>query len=80
MKMDNAFEVVFFSDSHYEELTAEISFRGQILCQLNQDKGADAVEVEFFADSRLLVETVQMKFPLDEFVKVLTDTKADLIS
>lgn len=46
--MDNAFEVVFFSDSHYEELTAEISYREQILCQLNQDKGADAVEVEFF--------------------------------
>ncbi|WP_145577547.1 hypothetical protein [Yersinia alsatica] len=70
----------FFSDSHYEELTAEISYREQILCQLNQDKGADAVEVEFFADSRLLAESVEMKFPLDEFIKVLTDTKADLIS
>ncbi|WP_145578726.1 hypothetical protein [Yersinia alsatica] len=78
--MDNAFEVVFFSDSHYEELTAEISYRGQILCQLNQDKGVDAVEVEFFADSRLLAESVEMKFSLDEFIKVLTDTKADLIS
>lgn len=80
IKMDNAFEVVFFSDSHYEELTAEISYRGQILCQLNQDKGADEVEVEFFADSRLLAEPVEMKFPLDEFIKVLTHTKADLIS
>lgn len=78
--MDCTFEVVFFSDSHYEELTAEISYRGQILCQLNQDKGADAVEVEFFADSRLLAESVEMKFPLDEFIKVLTETKADLIS
>lgn len=78
--MNNAFEVVFFSDSHYEELTAEISYRGQILCQLNQDKGVDAVEVEFFADSRLLAESVEMKFSLDEFIKVLTDTKADLIS
>lgn len=78
--MDCAFEVVFFSDSHYEELTAEISYRGQILCQLNQDKGADAVEVEFFADSRLLAESIEMKFPLDEFIKVLTETKADLLS
>ncbi|MFW5389059.1 MULTISPECIES: hypothetical protein [Yersinia] len=78
--MDCTFEVVFFSDSQYEELTAEISYRGQILCQLNQDKGADAVEVEFFADSRLLAESVEMKFPLDEFIKVLTETKADLIS
>ncbi|WP_235895905.1 hypothetical protein [Yersinia alsatica] len=47
---------------------------------MNQDKGADAVEVEFFADSRLLAESVEMKFPLDEFIKVLIDTKADLIS
>ncbi|CAI1169850.1 Uncharacterised protein [Serratia quinivorans] len=39
------FEIVFFSDSHYEELTAEITYKGQILCQLNQDKGIDNIEV-----------------------------------
>jgi len=80
INMVNAFEVVFFSDSHYEELTAEISYKGQILCQLNQDKGANAVEVEFFADSRLLAESVEMKFPLDDFMKVLSDTKTELIA
>ncbi|MRT01947.1 hypothetical protein [Ewingella americana] len=78
--MSNIFDVDFFSDSRYEELTAEISYNGQILCQLNQDKGIDAIEVEFFADSRVLAEPVEMKFPLDEFIKVLTDTKTELIS
>lgn len=77
--MVNVFEVDFFSDSRYEELTAEISYKGQILCQLNQDKGADAIEIEFFADSRLLAQSVEMKFPLDEFINVLNATKADLI-
>lgn len=46
--MHTDFEIVFFSDSHYEELTAEITYKGQILCQLNQDKGIDNIEVEFF--------------------------------
>jgi len=78
--MSNIFDVDFFSDSRYEELTAEISYNGQILCQLNQDKGIDAIEVEFFADSRVLAGPVEMKFPLDEFIKVLTDTKTELIS
>ncbi|NIG77548.1 hypothetical protein F3J34_28725 [Klebsiella sp. Ap-873] len=77
--MSNVFEVDFFSDSRYEELTAEISYKGQILCQLNQDKGADAIEIEFFADSRLLAQPVEMKFPLDDFINVLNATKADLV-
>lgn len=78
--MANFFEVVFFSDSRYEKLTAEIAYKGQILCQLNQDKGADAVEIEFFADSRLLAQPVEMKFPLDDFIDVLNTTKIDLIN
>lgn len=77
--MSNGFEVDFFSDSRYEELTAEISYRGQILCQLNKDKGIDSVEVEFFSDSRILSEAVEMKFPLDDFLKILMQTKDELI-
>jgi hypothetical protein len=78
--MEYGFEVDFFSDSRYEKLTAEISYKGQILCQLNQDKGPDAIEVEFFSDSRMLTESIEMKFPLYEFLKVLAEAKADLIA
>ncbi|WP_431221660.1 hypothetical protein ACQ86O_14205 [Serratia sp. L9] len=77
--MRTDFEVVFFSDSRYEELTAEISYKDQILCQLNKDKGIDNIEVEFFADARILVEQVAMKFPLNEFLAVLEEAKKDLI-
>jgi len=77
--MSNGFEVDFFSDSRYEELTAEISYRGQILCQLNKDKGVDSIEIEFFSDSRILPETVEMKFPVDDFLKILMQTKDELI-
>ncbi|HGN9374402.1 TPA: hypothetical protein ACK11E_004494 [Citrobacter pasteurii] len=78
--MKSDFSVDFFSDSRYEELTAEISYKGQILCQLNKDKGANAVEVEFFTDSRLLSGSMEMKFSLDEFIAVLNETKLDLIA
>ncbi len=37
--MNNDFELTLFSDSKYEEITAEISYKDQILCQLNKDKG-----------------------------------------
>jgi hypothetical protein len=77
--MRTDFEVVFFSDSRYEELTAEISYKDQILCQLNKDKGIDNIEVEFFADARILAEQVAMKFPLNEFLAVLEEAKKDLI-
>lgn len=77
--MRNGFEVDFFSDSRYEELTAEISYKGQILCQLNKDKGIDSIEIEFFSDSRILSEAVEMKFPIEDFLKILMQTKADLI-
>jgi hypothetical protein len=77
--MHTDFEIVFFSDSHYEELTAEITYKGQILCQLNKDKGIDNIEVEFFSDSRLLAEEVAMKLPLDEFLSVLTEAKKALV-
>ncbi|CAD5358828.1 hypothetical protein [Enterobacter cancerogenus] len=77
--MSNGFEVDFFSDSRYEELRAEIYFKGQILCQLNKDKGIDSIEIELFSDSRILSEAVEMKFPVNDFLKILMQTKDDLI-
>ncbi|MDR7344599.1 hypothetical protein J2X14_003035 [Pantoea alhagi] len=71
--MDDDFEITFFSDSDYEEITVEVSFRDQIFCQLNKDKGPDNIEVEFFADARILAEKNAMKFSLDDFLKVIAE-------
>ncbi|GLR10654.1 hypothetical protein GCM10007905_33740 [Mixta theicola] len=46
--MDNDFEITFFSDSKYEEITVEISYGGQILCQLKKVRGPYNIEIEFF--------------------------------
>jgi hypothetical protein len=77
--MKSNFQIDYFSDSKYEYLTIEISFKGQVLCQLNKDKGVNNIEIEFFYDSRLLEEVI-FKFPLDEFLDVLHIVKKDLIS
>lgn len=77
--MQAGFSVDFFSDSRYEFLTAEISFNGQILCQINRDKGVDRVEIEFFPDQRLLEKTTTFKFPLDEFISLVEEIKSELL-
>jgi hypothetical protein len=78
--MKSNFQIDYFSDSKYEYLTIEISFKGQVLCQLNKDKGVNNIEIEFFYDFRLIEEEVIFKFPLDEFLDVLNIVKKDLIS
>lgn len=74
------FEVIFLTDQRHEKLTAEISFCGQILCQINKDKGNNKVEIEFFTDFRILKENPTMKFYLDDFIKLLQETKNELIT
>ena len=77
-KMNNDFEITFFSDSKYKEITAEISYKDQILCQLNKDKGFDNIEIEFFSDARVLVEQDAMKFSLNSFLQILTEATEEL--
>jgi len=76
--MTNDFEIDFFSDSRYEEVTIEISYRGQILCQLNKDKGPSDIEIEFFSDARKLAEPSAMKFSLSSFLKVIAEATTEL--
>ncbi|OCG10898.1 hypothetical protein A9G09_12415 [Gilliamella sp. wkB292] len=78
--MSTDFEIDFFSDNKYEEITIEISYKGQILCQLNKDKGISNIEIEFFFDSRILAKQVTPKFPLDEFINILNEAKQDLVT
>lgn len=76
--MNNYFELTLFSDSKYEEITAEISYKDQILCQLNKDKGPDNIEMEFFSDARILAEQNAMKFSLSSFLQILAEATEEL--
>ncbi|WP_338493579.1 hypothetical protein VRB95_04655 [Erwinia aphidicola] len=76
--MNDNFDITFFSDSNYEKITAEISYKGQMLCQLNKDKGPENIEVEFFSDARILAEQNAMKFSLNSFLQILAETTEEL--
>jgi len=76
--MNDNFEITFFSDSKYEEITAEISYKDQILCQLNKDKGPDNIEIEFFSDARVLAEQDKMKFSLSSFLQIIAEATEEL--
>jgi len=76
--MNDNFDITFFSDSNYEKITAEISYKGQMLCQLNKDKGPENIEVEFFSDARILAEQNAMKFSLNSFLQILAETTKEL--
>ncbi|MBL5862572.1 hypothetical protein JBO49_18400 [Serratia fonticola] len=76
--MRTDFEITSFSDSRYEELTIEISYKEQILCQLNKDNGLDKVEIEFFSDARLLTEQDAMKCNLEYFLQIIAEATDEL--
>ncbi len=78
--MGNDFSIEFVSDSRYEFMVVEISYREQLLCRLNKENGVENIEVEFDFDSRVLSSDVQMKFPLLEFEKILEEARADLVA
>lgn len=78
--MSSNFQIDFFSDSKYEDITIEISYNGQLICQLNKDNGINNVEIEFFQDMRLLNQDVTLKFSLDKFMSILNEAKQDLIN
>lgn len=47
LKLDSGFEILRYSDEKYEELTVEIDYQGEIIAQINQDKGENQLEIEF---------------------------------
>ena len=74
------FDIDFFSDTQYSKITIEISYKKQILCQINKDKGIGNIEIEFFYDLRMLEKQPELKFPLDDFINIISEAKKDLIS
>lgn len=76
--MKSRFSVDFISNSQYEYLTAEISFGGQILCEINKDQGSDNMEIEFFHEQRILDHSPEMKFLIREFFSIIEEVTAEL--
>lgn len=76
--MKSKFNVDYVSDSQYEKLTIEISFDGQILCQINQDKGKENLEIEFFHQYYLNKNDYIFKFLLKDFLSIVDEAISEL--
>jgi hypothetical protein len=69
------FEVLRSSDVRYEKLTTEVQYKGEVIAQINQDKGVGNLELEIFAD---LKDSV-LRVPLDDFLESLRLARESLI-
>ncbi len=69
--MNNEFEVLFVTEDRYDNLVAEILFNGQRLCQINKELGNENMEIEFLSDLFILEKSVEMKFSLSKFQRVI---------
>lgn len=76
----NAFTIEFVSRNEYEQLAVEISYRGQLLCEINAERGPEELEVEFAKDYRLLGENIELRFPVVEFSKAFEGACTALVT
>lgn len=76
LSTNESLEIVRFSDSNYDMLTAEIRYLGEPIAQLNQDKGKENLELELFTEFG--DPSFKLKFPLDDFSEALKLAEATL--
>ncbi len=73
IKLESGFEILRYSDLSYEEMTAEIQYRGEQIVQVNMDKGLNDLEVEFFTE--FVTPDFKPKFQLNDFLEAINKAK-----
>ena len=71
--MKSKFNIDHVSDSSHKHLTAEISFDGQILCLISQEKREENIEIEFFHLFYQDKNDVRFKFRLSDFYFIVDE-------
>ncbi len=69
--MNNKFKIMYSSDRTYEKLVSEVYFEDELIAQISQDRGFDAMEVKIF-ESPLI--------NLNDFLEIIDTAKKALIS
>ena len=67
------YQIVLFSPSDYEKLTAEILFDGEEIALVQQEEGDDKMIVEFYKHPK------EIKVYLSEFIEALQEAKSRLL-
>lgn len=75
IESDLDFEVLHYSDSRYEKLTAEVQYKGEPIAQINQERGVDNLELEIFAE----LEGAVLRVPLAGFLEAIILAKEFIV-
>ena len=73
IKLESGFEILRHSDLSYEEMTAEIQYKGEQIAQINMDEGLDNLEVEIFTE--FVASGFKLKFQLNDFLEAVNEAK-----
>lgn len=74
----DSFSLDFVSPVSYRNLAVEVSFDGQLLCEVRNERDDGQLEVSFFHDQRVLQKDVQMIFDVQTFLAVFTQACDEL--
>lgn len=78
MTDNSGIEIIFSSDSDYENLVVELRYDGKFIALLNQDEGIDKLKIEF-PGTVALEEMVLRKVDLKVFETALKMAKKELM-
>jgi hypothetical protein len=73
--LSSGFEIIYLSDSRYEESNVEIQYKGQQVALLIKDKGIDRLEIEIYSQYVLPDFLSELKFSLDDFLEAIEEAK-----
>lgn len=73
------FSVDYVCPAKYKNLAAEISYQGQIVCEISQEYPSKGLEICFSPEARLLPAPVELKFPLAEFLELVDLVAKELV-
>jgi hypothetical protein len=74
------FTFEFVSRNEYEFLAVELSYRGQLLCEISSERGVDRLEVEFARDFLIVPKPVDLRFPVNELLVAFHEACTALVA
>jgi hypothetical protein len=69
--LDSGFDISYFSDLQYEEMTVEIGYAGQPLAQINRDHGVNKLQIEIYSGNMTQNLSQKFKFDIEDFLEAL---------
>ncbi|MFT6254614.1 MAG: hypothetical protein ACJATV_000864 [Granulosicoccus sp.] len=73
IKLESGFEVLRYSDLSYENMTAEIQYKGEQIVQIDMDEGLNNLEMEVFTE--FIAPDFRLKFPLNDFLEAVNEAR-----